>query len=64
LSKITVKTQTEEMVSITIKKYNQLLAAEDFLGCLEGCGVDNFSGWDDACEQHRTFIPYKGLSND
>lgn len=54
--------QTEEMVSITIKKYNQLLASEDFLECLEGCGVDNFSGWDDACEQHQDFIPYKGTS--
>jgi hypothetical protein len=40
----------EEMVSITKKEYDELKKDSAFLACLEGAGVDNWCGYDDARE--------------
>jgi hypothetical protein len=37
-------------VTISLEKYNYLLERDEFLGCLEACGVDNWGGFDDAHE--------------
>lgn len=42
-----------EMVTITKAEYTRLLKRDDFLGCLEACGVDNWSGFDDARSLQR-----------
>lgn len=39
-----------EMVSIPKTEYESLLKRDDWLACLEQAGVDNWSGWDYACE--------------
>lgn len=36
------------MVCLTEKEYDKLIEAEQFLDCLEHCGVDNWEGYDDA----------------
>lgn len=41
---------TTEMVTITKKEYEELLKAREFLNCLEGAGVDNWDGYDFACD--------------
>lgn len=38
----------EEKVTITLSEYNELLENSAFLECLQACGVDNWSGYDDA----------------
>jgi len=43
----------EEMVSITKSEYERLLDRENFLGCLEACGVDNWGGYGDAYEMYE-----------
>lgn len=40
----------EETIIISKSDYEQLLRDQELLGCLEACGVDNWSGWDDAIE--------------
>ena len=40
----------EPTVEITKAEYERLLENEDFLECLEACGVDNWPGYADACE--------------
>ena len=40
----------EDMVTITVKEYENLLADSWFLSCLQGCGVDNWEGYSDACD--------------
>jgi hypothetical protein len=42
--------ETEETVTITIKEYNELLDDRAFLDSLRIAGVDNWQGWDDACD--------------
>lgn len=39
-----------EVVTITRKEYDLLLERDDFLSCLEVMGVDNWCGYDEACE--------------
>ena len=41
---------TEEMVTITKKEYDELIQDSIFLQCLEGAGVDNWSGYSYAQE--------------
>ena len=38
----------EETVTISKAEYERLLEAENFLDCLEACGVDNWSGYGEA----------------
>ena len=38
----------EETVTIPKSIYEQLLRDQELLSCLEACGVDNWTGWDDA----------------
>lgn len=41
---------SEETVTISKAEYEKLLEAAEFLACLEGAGVDNWSGYDFAWE--------------
>ena len=43
----------EEKIEIKKSEYDRLVKAEDKLACLEACGVDNWSGYDDAMEMFR-----------
>ena len=43
----------EETVTITKKEYDQLKDDQLKLECLEGVGVDNWCGWDDAMSFYR-----------
>lgn len=38
------------MVEIPLSEYRDLLKCEAWLSCLEGVGVDNWEGYDYACE--------------
>lgn len=42
--------ENQEMVTITKEEYDRLVDDSYMLSCLEACGVDNWSGWDDAME--------------
>lgn len=42
-----------EMIEISKALYDQLLEDQRFLSCLEGCGVDNWPGYDDAREMFQ-----------
>lgn len=41
---------SEEMVTITKAKYDQLLEDSEFLAALEAAGVDNWEGYEFACQ--------------
>lgn len=41
---------TEKMITITQKEFDQLCHDSNFLNCLQGCGVDNWDGYDYAIE--------------
>lgn len=43
----------EETVTISRKEYERLQKSELKLECLEGAGVDNWSGFDDAMDMYR-----------
>lgn len=47
----------ETMVSISFQEYNQLLKDSDFLNCLRNAGVDNWNGYDYACEEYNNMNP-------
>ncbi len=40
------------MVSITKEMYEHLLDRDSFLTCLEAAGVDNWDGYDIACQKY------------
>lgn len=40
----------EEMVTIPVKEYEELINNDKRLDSLISCGVDNWIGWDDACQ--------------
>jgi hypothetical protein len=40
----------QEEITITLKEYEQLKQAAQFLRCLEAAGVDNWEGYDYAVE--------------
>tara|TARA_R110000851_G_scaffold224947_2_gene377762 strand:+ start:2169 stop:2330 length:162 start_codon:yes stop_codon:yes gene_type:complete len=48
------ESKDEEVITIPLRKYNHLVERDDFLDCLEAAGVDNWSGWDDACEMYES----------
>lgn len=39
-----------DVVMITVEQYKKLNDDQDFLACLQGCGVDNWEGYSDAQE--------------
>lgn len=39
-----------EFITITMDEYNELVERSDFLACLEACGVENWSGYDDSVD--------------
>jgi len=43
----------EETITIPLSEYKRLLRSELKLECLEGAGVDNWQGWDDAMDMMR-----------
>ena len=43
----------EETVTISKKRHDELVDAEDKLLALEAAGVDNWVGWDDAMEIYQ-----------
>ena len=40
----------DEMITITKKEYDQLISDQEFLNALQGAGVDNWDGYDEALE--------------
>ncbi len=49
---------TEETVTITKEKYNELLEDSKLLTCLICAGVDNWYGYDYAVEDFRTSMEF------
>jgi hypothetical protein len=47
----------EETVTIKKSEYEQLIEDSNWLSCLEGCGVDNWQGYDDARDMYREEFP-------
>lgn len=47
----------EETVVISKDRYEELLKSERWLSCLEGCGVDNWAGFDDAVVMMKEYYP-------
>jgi hypothetical protein len=43
-----------ETVTITKREYEELLDDAFFLNCLRNNGVDNWDGWDFACEDYHS----------
>lgn len=48
--KMSVEENNEKTVKISNERYQELLEAEKMLICLQGAGVDNWGGYDDAME--------------
>lgn len=46
--------ENKETVTISREEYEELLKDSELLSCLEACGVDNWSGWDDAIEMFNS----------
>lgn len=42
-------THDDGSVTLTKKEYEELLESHVWLSCLEAAGVDNWEGYDDAC---------------
>jgi len=40
----------DKTITISLKEYEELQEAANFLGCLEATGVDNWEGYDEAVE--------------
>ena len=47
------KDQMSDTVTISASEYKQLLKAQAKLDALEGAGVDNWQGYDDAMDLYR-----------
>ena len=45
----------EEMITISITEYDALLDDRKMLYCLQGAGVDNWQGYDDAMEMYENY---------
>lgn len=41
---------SDETITISVEKFDELLAAQNFLEALLGCGVDNWEGYEMAQE--------------
>jgi len=46
----------EETITIPLSEYKRLQRSELKLECLEGAGVDNWQGWDEAMSMLREAI--------
>ena len=46
----------EEQVTISKSEYHRLLKAQARLDCLEGAGVDNWCGYDEAMEYYEEML--------
>lgn len=44
---------SETKVTITRAEYDELLDSEYFLSCLEAAGVDNWQGYEFACDMYK-----------
>lgn len=42
-----------ETVTVSLEEFNRLQERDNFLSCLEACGVDNWEGFDDAVDMYR-----------
>lgn len=60
VSTVDIEFDTEEMITITKIKYNDLIECESFLSILEAAGVDNWDGYDDCVSEWRK---ENGLAN-
>lgn len=47
------KTMNDETITISAETYKELVAAQNFLEALQGCGVDNWEGYDMAQEMYQ-----------
>lgn len=47
----------DETVTITKQHYEELKEAQTWVECLEACGVDNWSGYEDAQEMFKQGLP-------
>jgi len=43
-------------VTVSVEEYTKLIQARTKLQCLENCGVDNWSGYDEAMEDYHREI--------
>ena len=43
----------EETITISKTEYEELLGAQRWVDCLEGAGVDNWEGYDEAVELYQ-----------
>lgn len=55
--KLHIMSEEKEMVTITKEEYDELLESAAWLLCLEGAGVDNWSGIDYARETFKNDYP-------
>jgi len=39
---------SEDLITISVKKYKRLIRDSEMLQCLENAGVDNWDGWGEA----------------
>lgn len=46
----------DKMVTMTLDEYEELVNTQTFLECLEGQGVDNWVGYDDARKEFNELI--------
>ena len=44
---------TEDMITISVKEYEELQDDSFLLNCLRNAGVDNWEGWDYALEEYH-----------
>jgi len=55
---------SEETITISKSRYEDLLRNEIFMDCLLEGGVDNWEWYGDACEAYREILKEKGLLDD
>ena len=48
-----MSTQPEETVTISKSRYDLLLDTERWVECLNAAGVDNWEGYDAACQEYE-----------
>lgn len=47
---------TKDTIVIKKERYEELIDNEILLSCLQGCGVDNWEGYDDAINMYQEEI--------
>jgi hypothetical protein len=50
-----VENKEEETITISLERYNELLDHEAWVSALEAAGVDNWTGYDEACDILREY---------